>query len=164
MTLTGTWRITWLMGKACHGVGKLKQPLQTASRRISRRQMWAGSEFQMVGPVTENAPCPNLQRQTNISIYITIKKTFTQLIEMQQGYTFPPCAPRTAKQNRVDGTAFPGIENWEKAAACPSIGWLTLRSTEYSCMAPTTRFVWQQVINEKPMKTRQKEDVTDKQT
>jgi len=55
--------------------------------------------------------------------------------------TFPPWAPRTAKQKSVDGDAFPGMENCEKAAAWPSIGWLTLRSTEYSCIAPTTRFV-----------------------
>jgi len=44
--------------------------------------------------------------------------------------TFPPWAPRTAKQNRVDGDALPGMENCENAAAWPSIGWLTLRSTE----------------------------------
>jgi len=36
--------------------------------------------------------------------------------------TFPPWAPRTAKQNRVDGDALPGMENCENAAAWPSIG------------------------------------------
>jgi len=66
--------------------------------------------------------------------YITRQVKFKRL-------TFPPWAPRTAKQKSVDGEAFPGMENCEKAAAWPSIGWLTLRSTEYSCIAPTTRFV-----------------------
>ena len=54
--------------------------------------------------------------------------------------TLPPCTPRTAKVNRVDGFELPCIGNCANAAACPSIGWLTFLSTEYNCMAPTTRF------------------------
>lgn len=57
--------------------------------------------------------------------------------------TFPPWAPRTAKQKRFDSLGFPSDLNGQNAAVCPSIGWLTLRSTEYSCMAPTTRFCWE---------------------
>lgn len=56
--------------------------------------------------------------------------------------TFPPACPRTAKQNRVDSSVLPSILNCAKPAACPSIGWDTFLSTEYSCMAPTTRFCW----------------------
>ena len=46
----------------------------------------------------------------------------------------------TAKQKSVDSLGLPSILNCMKAAAWPSIGWDTFRSTEYSCMAPTTRF------------------------
>ena len=56
--------------------------------------------------------------------------------------TFPPACPRTAKQNRVDSSVLPSILNCAKPAACPSMGWDTFLSTEYSCMAPTTRFCW----------------------
>lgn len=44
--------------------------------------------------------------------------------------TFPPAAVRAAKQNKFDGSVFPSNLNVVKAAACPSIGWLTLRATE----------------------------------
>jgi len=54
--------------------------------------------------------------------------------------TFPPWAPRTAKQKSVDSALLSGILKLANAAAWPSMGWLTLRSTEYSCIAPTTRF------------------------
>lgn len=56
--------------------------------------------------------------------------------------TFPPACPRTAKQNRVDSSVLPSILNCAKPAACPSIGCDTFLSTEYSCIAPTTRFCW----------------------
>ena len=52
----------------------------------------------------------------------------------------PPCTLRTAKQNKVESAGLPSIRNLLKAAAWPSIGCETLRSTEYSCIAPTTRF------------------------
>lgn len=61
--------------------------------------------------------------------------------------TFPPVAERTAKQKRVDSLALPWIFNWAKLAAWPSIGWLTLRSTEYSCIAPTTRLPYKAMGN-----------------
>lgn len=54
--------------------------------------------------------------------------------------TFPPACERTAKQKRVEGLVFPSTLKSPKAAACPSMGWDTFLSTEYSCMAPTTRF------------------------
>lgn len=52
---------------------------------------------------------------------------------------FPPCVVLTAKQNSVDTSGFPSILNIANDAAWPSMGCETLRSTEYSCMAPTTR-------------------------
>ena len=64
----------------------------------------------------------------------TLKTLHTNIL------TFPPWAPRTAKQNRVEGLALPSILNSANDAACPSMGCDTLRSTEYSCIAPTTRF------------------------
>lgn len=54
--------------------------------------------------------------------------------------TFPPACERTAKQKRVEALAFPSTLNSPKAAAWPSMGWDTFLSTEYSCIAPTTRF------------------------
>ncbi len=45
-------------------------------------------------------------------------------------FTFPPCGPRTANENNVDGFLFPSSLNCVNAAACPSMGWETLRSTE----------------------------------
>lgn len=54
--------------------------------------------------------------------------------------TFPPACERTAKQKRVEELVFPSILNSPKAAAWPSMGWETFLSTEYSCIAPTTRF------------------------
>lgn len=54
--------------------------------------------------------------------------------------TFPPCGPRTANENNVDSWGLPSILNCVNAAAWPSIGWLTFLSTEYNCIAPTTRF------------------------
>lgn len=54
--------------------------------------------------------------------------------------TFPPACERTAKQKRVEGLVLPSTWKSPKAAACPSMGWDTFLSTEYSCMAPTTRF------------------------
>lgn len=54
--------------------------------------------------------------------------------------TFPPACERTAKQKRVEGLAFPSTVNSPNAAAWPSMGWDTFLSTEYSCIAPTTRF------------------------
>lgn len=54
--------------------------------------------------------------------------------------TFPPAWERTAKQKRVEGLVLPSTWKSPKAAACPSMGWDTFLSTEYSCMAPTTRF------------------------
>lgn len=59
-----------------------------------------------------------------------------------QPVTFPPAWPLTAKQKRVDSSVLPSILNWAKLAAWPSMGWETFLSTEYSCMAPTTRFCW----------------------
>lgn len=59
---------------------------------------------------------------------------------MKGTFTFPPACDRTAKQKRVEGLAFPSTLNSPKAAACPSMGWDTFLSTEYSCIAPTTRF------------------------
>lgn len=56
--------------------------------------------------------------------------------------TFPPACERTAKQKRVEALAFPSILNSPKAAAWPSMGWETFLSTEYSCIAPTTRFCY----------------------
>ena len=53
-------------------------------------------------------------------------------------WSLPPAAPLTAKQKRVDSCWLPSILNWMKAAAWPSIGWDTFRSTLYSCIAPTT--------------------------
>lgn len=47
-----------------------------------------------------------------------------------QSATFPPAWPLTAKQNRVDSSAFPSILNWAKLAAWPSMGWETFLSTE----------------------------------
>ena len=41
---------------------------------------------------------------------------------------------------RLEGWGFPSTVKLAKAAAWPWIGWLNLRSTEYSCMSPTTRF------------------------
>lgn len=64
------------------------------------------------------------------------------LFAMPVNLTFPPACPRTAKQNRVDSSVLPSILNCAKPAACPSMGWDTFLSTEYSCMAPTTRFCW----------------------
>lgn len=55
-------------------------------------------------------------------------------------FTLPPAGLLTAKQKSVEGLAFPSILNSAKAAAWPSIGWETFLSTEYSCIAPTTRF------------------------
>lgn len=54
--------------------------------------------------------------------------------------TFPPCGPRTANENNVDSWGLPSTLNCVNAAAWPSIGWLTFLSTEYNCIAPTTRF------------------------
>ena len=54
--------------------------------------------------------------------------------------TLPPCGPLTANMKRVEGLGLPSTVYVAKAAAWPSMGWLTLRSTEYSCIAPTTRF------------------------
>lgn len=74
------------------------------------------------------------------------KHYFLQLVArdlaVQVNHTFPPACPRTAKQNRVDSSVLPSILNCAKPAACPSMGWDTFLSTEYSCMAPTTRFCW----------------------
>ena len=72
-------------------------------------------------------------------------------------WSLPPAAPLTAKQKRVDSCIvialklhyyglkiispacwLPSILNWMKAAAWPSIGCDTLRSTLYNCIAPTT--------------------------
>lgn len=67
--------------------------------------------------------------------------------------TFPPAWPRTAKQNRVDSSVLPSILNCAKPAACPSMGCDTFLSTEYSCMAPTTRFCYrikQEEMEERP--------------
>ena len=56
-------------------------------------------------------------------------------------HTFPsPVTLRTAKASKVDSFSFPGNLNCAKAAACASIGWLILRSTEYNCTFPFTRF------------------------
>lgn len=54
--------------------------------------------------------------------------------------TFPPAAVRAAKQNNVDISLFPSIWNLAKDAAWPSMGCEQLFSTEYNCIAPTTRF------------------------
>lgn len=59
---------------------------------------------------------------------------------LEPSLTLPPACPLTAKQKRVDSSAFPSILNCAKLAACPSIGCDTFLSTEYSCIAPTTRF------------------------
>lgn len=53
---------------------------------------------------------------------------------------FPPWTVRTAKQNRVLGSALPSILKVANDAACPSIGCEHFLSTEYNCIAPTTRF------------------------
>merc|ERR1719447_2007075 len=57
-------------------------------------------------------------------------------------WSLPPAAPLTAKQKRVDSCWLSSILNWMKAAAWPSIGCDTLRSTLYNCIAPTTLFCW----------------------
>lgn len=57
-----------------------------------------------------------------------------------QIFTLPPWAPLTAKQKMVDGCVLPSSLRDANAAAWPSIGWLTFLSTEYNCIAPTTRF------------------------
>lgn len=59
----------------------------------------------------------------------------------------PPCTVLTAKQNNVDGSGLPSILNVAKEAACPSIGCEHLRSTEYSCIAPTTFKTEKQIIS-----------------
>ena len=60
---------------------------------------------------------------------------------MRKKPTFAPAAPLAANVKRVDGDVAPShVYEW-KAAAWPSIGWLTFFSLEYSCMAPTMRFV-----------------------
>lgn len=64
-------------------------------------------------------------------------------------HTFPPACPRTAKQNRVDSSVLPSILNCAKPAACPSMGCDTFLSTEYSCMAPTTRFCYRKKSKKK---------------
>ncbi len=54
-------------------------------------------------------------------------------------FTFPPWGPRTANEKSVEDFLFPSSLNCVNAAACPSIGWETLRSIEYNCIRPTTR-------------------------
>lgn len=63
-------------------------------------------------------------------------------VYLEPSLTLPPACPLTAKQKRVDSSAFPSILNCAKLAACPSMGWDTFLSTEYSCIAPTTRFCY----------------------
>lgn len=49
---------------------------------------------------------------------------------LEPSLTLPPACPLTAKQKRVDSSAFPSILNCAKLAACPSIGCETFLSTE----------------------------------
>lgn len=81
----------------------------------------------------------NLHFATESSLISLLSDSwYTLLVNL----TFPPACPRTAKQNRVDSSVLPSILNCAKPAACPSIGCDTFLSTEYSCIAPTTRFCW----------------------
>lgn len=104
---------------------------------------WWGSHFDDV----------QLQRGTKTKTTTTNswdthqQRLFLPIDYRHQPVTFPPAWPLTAKQNRVDSSVLPSILNWAKLAAWPSMGWETFRSTEYSCMAPTTRFCWKRQGN-----------------
>ena len=55
--------------------------------------------------------------------------------------SFAPADVFAANVKRVDGVEPPSTVRSAKAAAWPSIGWLTFFSFEYSCIAPMMRFV-----------------------
>ena len=54
--------------------------------------------------------------------------------------SFAPADVFAANVKRVDGVEPPSTVRSAKAAAWPSIGWLTFFSFEYSCIAPMMRF------------------------
>ena len=75
-----------------------------------------------------------------ITEVLLVEFCYSRTVKQLTDFTLPPAGLLTAKQKRVEGLAFPSILNSAKAAAWPSIGWETFLSTEYSCIAPTTRF------------------------
>lgn len=127
-----SWRLyfiallhVWLVLRTCMATGK--SPCASGGKNTSTAFFWNGW-LPWVGVPT--------------SIMWSCKRNYIGLTfaKGRWSLTFPPCWFLTANVKRVDSEGLPGNCSCANAAACPSMGWLTPRSTEYSCIAPATLF------------------------